>query len=193
MITVKFQNAEALGLIRKLPTKLGRKVWAAAGGALESLVRRHFLERGREPNKQGWPSRNFWAKEGAQKTALIGVTESGATIGISSPAIAHKIQGGTIRPKRGKMLAIPASARAYAAGSPRAGKWASGELFLVRPSGKNPFLASAAGDAITPQYWLVPSVTQAPDPRTLPTPEAMAEAVEQAAADAVTRILEETK
>jgi len=191
MIRISFQNSEALSYLRNLPGRLARKIYAACGARLEYVVRRHFMRRNREGNKQGWPSSGFWAREGAGKTALSRVTEHSAEVVISSPAIAHKIEGGTIRPKRARLLAIPASARAYSAGSPSAGRWASGELFLVKPRGKNPFLATGSGDTITPQYWLVPRVTHQPDPDALPDEGVIADEIEEEALNTVNRILEE--
>jgi len=126
-----------------------------------------------------------------QKTALIEVTPTTAVVGISSPAIAFKITGGTIRPKRGRMLAIPATATAYAKGSPKAGRWAEGELFMVKPAGKPPFLATQNGDDIEAQYWLVPSVTQAPDPNALPSEQALEQALREETIDYLTRLTQE--
>jgi hypothetical protein len=167
-------SAQALTLIARLSTGLRRGLYAALGGRLESVVRRHFIARNGEGNAKGWPSRQFWVKEGANKTALSEVTDHSATVSIASPAIAHKLEGGTISAKRKKYLAIPATPRAYALGSPGEGRWGAGELFLVRPKGKNPFLATKQGAGIEPQYWLVKSVTQAADPRTLPAEATLA-------------------
>jgi hypothetical protein len=98
-------------------------------------------------------------------TALTEVTEHQATVSIASPAFAQKLYGGTITPKRGKFLAIPATQEAYAAGSPREG----GIPGLFRPKGRR-FLMNPEGRV---EYWLVPSVTQAKDPRALPDMDAV--------------------
>ena len=94
-----------------------RPLHEAAAAAVCNTVQRHFLGRNSEPNKHGWPSKNFWSKEGFQKTAVAEVSDAGATVGIASPAIAHKRTGGTVTPKRGKYLAIPITAAAYLAGN----------------------------------------------------------------------------
>ena len=47
---------------------------------------------------------------------------------IASPEFAHKVRGGTITPKRGKFLALPLRAEAYAAGSPREWDAANGRV-----------------------------------------------------------------
>ena len=94
---------------------------AVQQGVAQELVE-HFDRRNSEGNKQGWPSRNFWAgvadRVGAQAGA---VSNTEAAVTIASPELAHKITGGVITPQRGSALAIPASAEAYAAGSPREG------------------------------------------------------------------------
>jgi hypothetical protein len=160
-----------------------------------NAVKEHFLVRNREPNSMGWPKRNFWSREGRDNTGAGAVTADSAEVVVASAAIAHKLSGGTITPKRGKFLAIPLTAEAYKAGSPREGNMPG--LFLVRRKGETgrAFLAvadrlgekpprGAKGMAprdrggIRPQYLLVRSVTQAPDPRTLPPPEAMGRALQ---------------
>jgi hypothetical protein len=167
-MNISWMDAGARALLARLSASLRRPLFAALGARLEYSLRRHFLSRNAQGNAKGWPTKNFWTREGANKTALTEITDNSATVSVASPAIAHKITGGTITPKRGRALAIPATARAYAAGSPREGRWAHGELFLVKPKGGHAFLATRNGDAIEAQYWLVGSVTQAPDPQALP-------------------------
>lgn len=174
---------------------------AAAGKALADLrpllvvlqrravneVKEHFLARNREPNSMGWPKRNFWSREGRDNTGPGEVTGDSAAVVVASAAIAHKFSGGTIVAKRGRFLAIPLTAEAYRAGSPREGNMPG--LFLVRRKGDTgrAFLAvadqlgakaprGAKGMAprdrgIRPQYLLLARVTQAADPRTLPPAE----------------------
>lgn len=171
MIRIQLFSEKAQQIFKKLPSTFGRRLFAEVGGHLEYMVRRHFLQRNAKGNKKGWPSKDFWSREGAKNTALQEVTPRRAVVTIASAAIGHKIKGGTVRPKRGRMLAIPATAKAYVFGSPREGAWASGELFLVKPKSGTPFLATGKGDDIEPQYWLVPKVTHKPDPDTLPRPQ----------------------
>ena len=85
-------------------------------------LRAHFDRRDSEPNQMGWPSRNFWIGIAERVVAEAdAVTDTSAAVSIASPELAHKISGGTITPKRGRFLSMPASAEAYAAGSPREG------------------------------------------------------------------------
>lgn len=89
-------------------------------GSAAKLLRTWFRDRNGEPNKQGWPSRGLWA-EIASATAVQSSSDAEAVISIAHPAILQKVYGGPIEPKRGRFLAIAASASAYAAGSPREG------------------------------------------------------------------------
>jgi len=145
-----------------------RPLMAMLGKTVEVETRAHFAARDREGNRKGWAPRHFWNREGRDKTTLSRIEADRAVVTISSPAIAHKVTGGTIKPKRGRALAIPLTERAYAQGSPR--NWQGPELF--RPPGKR-YLAIRDGEAIRVQYILVGSVTQDPDPRALPDPAAL--------------------
>ena len=182
MISINITAPDLAPEIKRL-SELGKgipapaRILGAAGKQLEGDLRDHFAARNQEPNKQGFPKRNFWA--GIQSsTALASVSDSEAVVAISAPAINQKVYGGTITPKRGRMLAIPLNAEAYAAGSPRALNAnflrilvsKSKKVFLVendptlKPKGKKP------GMSFGGRFWyrLVPSVTQEKDPRALP-------------------------
>jgi hypothetical protein len=158
----------------------GTAILKAAGKQLEIDLRDHFSARNQEPNKQGWPKKNFWAGI-AEATALASVSDNEATVSVSDPAINQKVFGGTIKPKPGRNLTIPQNAEAYTAGSPRNLPanflrllvTRSGKVYLVendpnlRPRGKKGY---KPGMSFAGRFWyrLVPSVTQAPDPRALP-------------------------
>lgn len=74
------------------------------------------------PNKMNWP-RSHFVQGLSDDIQLDGmsVTSEGAQI-TASPELFHRLNGGDITPKRGKNLAIPARAEAYAAGSPGEGR-----------------------------------------------------------------------
>ena len=92
----------------------------------------HFDQRNTEPNKNNWPKRNFWAGIADRVVAASkAVTNTSAEVSVASPELAHKITGGRIEPQRGSALAIPASAEAYAAGSPREGGAPNLEVKLI--------------------------------------------------------------
>ena len=156
------------------------------GETLAKSVRAHFMVRDKEGNAKGWPSRHFWTREGRANTALTYHNANEAVVTIASPAIYHKLMGGEVVPKRGRALAIPASAAAYAAGQPSAMNKDMLEFVPLNSGGlvgmlverqhdvlrrtKKGFrqggLASRKGGAIW--YWLMAKVTHKPDPRTLP-------------------------
>ena len=171
-----------------------RALVAAAAGSVANSLRRHFRSRNAMPNAMGWPKKNFWNREGAEKVAIQDVAADSATVVVASAAIAHKVTGGTIRPGAGrKMLAIPLSAEAYRAGGPALGVIPG--LFLVVRKGAmgRAFLAVKDGDEIKVHYLLKASVTQAADPMALPPLEAMEQAAGRAAASALRREIEQAR
>jgi hypothetical protein len=95
-----------------------------AGKSVERGLRTHFLDRNSEPNSRGWKSSGIW-RDISDQTAMgqisAGTGFAFVFISISHPAILSKVYGAEITPKRGRYLAIPATARAAAAGSPREG------------------------------------------------------------------------
>lgn len=182
MLTINITEPAMPEELKSLPELLARPrpLLAAGGNQLASDLRDHFGERNEQPNKRGWPKKNFWAGI-RSATALASVSDDSAIVSISDPAINQKVFGGTITPKRGRMLAIPENAEAYVAGSPRnlpAGFLRllvarSGGVYLVendsslQPKGKK---GSKPGMSFSGRFWyhLVPSVTQDPDPNALP-------------------------
>ena len=183
---------QATPALARLAQALGRPrpITEAAAQATVVELQKHFLARNREPNKRGWTKQNFWTKEGRNKTAIDDLQDTRATVAVASPAIAHKFTGGTIRPKRGKYLALPLTAEAYKAGSPSEGGM-SGLVFAGGYQGRTAFLGRRDGEfgSFTRHYLLVKSVTHAPDPRTLPDPAILGAAVEKAAGRALRTLL----
>lgn len=190
-ITVRVTDG-ASPVLQRLTQALGRPRPITEAVAQSTVVelQNHFLARNREPNKRGWTKQNFWTKEGREKTAAADLQDSRATVAVASPAIAHKFTGGTIRPKRGKYLAIPLTAEAYKAGSPREGAM-SNLVFAGGYRGGSAFLGRRDGQfgSLTRHYLLVRSVTHAPGPRTLPEPQVLATAAEKAGRTALRVLL----
>jgi hypothetical protein len=146
-----------------------RPLLAALGKQLEIDLRKHFLARDSEGNKRGFPRKHFWRNQVAKHTALTSVTDTSATVTISSPELIHKIEGGVITPKRAKALSIALSPEAYKAGS--ASLFPRPLTFITRP-GKPPLLVETGtigkSKAWKIHYILLKSVRHAADPRALP-------------------------
>ena len=185
-------RAVADGLTRRKP------LHAALGARVEGELREWFRLRDGEGNARGWPSQHFWDRIRKQ-TALGKVDEAGAEVVISDPAFNQKLHGGTIKPREGKYLALPAVAEAYGH-SPR--EFGLHPIFgrggVVRGLAENYATAVKFGRTrkdgtrkVTPgattggrvMYWLVESVTQEADERALP-PEAELRAALSDEADA---------
>lgn len=178
-INIKDQLSPQLDRVKNALIRL-RPLHAKLGGELAKMLRKHFSARQREPNKRGWPKRKFWTREGRQNTSVTAVSDTGAEVTIASAAIAFKTHGGVIKAKRGRMLAIPLTARAYAAGSPREGGIKG--LFFTKTK-KSAVLAIALGKnkKIEPQYALKASVRQNTDPNAVPAENKIDEHVRRTA------------
>lgn len=186
-ITVKNYGTPALVKAGELLTQR-RPLLMAVIGAVKKSHRAHFRARQAEDSRRkrkGWAPKYFWSGSRGQsveeQTNIGEVTNDSATLIISAPAFAQKLKGGTIRPRRGKYLAIPLRAEAYAAGSPR--EWDNatirsemrlvpirskrGTLFLAQVGGGD-FAGAFGASGIRAQYLLVRSVTQKADKRALP-------------------------
>lgn len=202
----------ATPLLREALTTLttGRRaLLMSVAGAARQRLRRHFRERQAGDSKRkrkGWAPKYFWSGSRGQSveenTQIGSVTSDRATLVISATGFAQKVHGGTITPKRGKYLAIPLRAEAYAAGSPR--EWDNAtlrsELRLVpiRSKNGNLFLAQVGGgdfagalgvSGIRPMYLLVRKVEQKADPRALPADTEIGAVIDKATDDYVIRRL----
>lgn len=166
-----------------------RAMLGRLGKELEVQLKKHFAQRESDsPNKQGFPRSHFWSREVRAKTALRSFDESQATVGIDSPAFAHKITGGTIRPGPGRRaLALPMRPEVY--GVLARANTIPG-LFPIRSKilGKA-WLATREGGALRFYFRLVPSVFQAADPRALPPVEQLRAALETRANQELQRIV----
>lgn len=191
MITITVHgNAESVLSATAQAAANSRPLLGAAQAAVVDGLKRHFLARNGEPNRMGWAKRNLWTTEGVEKTAPGALTATSAEVRVSSPIIAHKLTGGTIRPGPGRRaLAIPVDEEAYLAGQPSLKVIPNLKLVKVGPKGRQTaVLAQDTGhDQLEIKYRLVPAVTQPADPRTLPPPDTLAQAAGDAAAAALAR------
>lgn len=194
--------------VSELLTRLGARLadptplMQAAADALALELQHHFMIRDEQtPNQEGWPRSGFWGQF-VEATDVASVSSDGADVAISHSAILQKLYGGTIEPKRGQYLALPAMAAAYAAGSPREGATPDLMYHLApHPDGgwRPALVAFTAGTKMVKDprkghkgeyrevrdvkkpagvwYWLVRSVTQAADPLTIPPSEQLTDAV----------------
>lgn len=165
----------------------------AAGKRVEILLRDHFqIRNDTSANRQGWPRSNFWL--GVKKATVIqSTTPDEAVISIAHPAIRHKVEGGTIKPKRRKYLAIPGSAQAYAAGAPSEGAHPPLKFaFSPHPDGgmrPSLVLDPSVGRTVGKRkkkpapsgvwYWLIRKAEQAADPNALPSSDLIQIAAKQ--------------
>jgi hypothetical protein len=173
---VRIRN-QASAMIRRLAAQLSpegrRKMMQYCAGRALRRLKRHFRTRETSGDskraRRGWPSRHFWAQI-ERSTQVLDVTERGAKLVVSDPRFPQKVYGGEIVPKRGRYLALPLRAEAYAAGSPR--EWNQRDrLRVIRSRRGNLFLAEPlAGGGIRVQYLLRKKVNQRPDPQALPRP-----------------------
>lgn len=170
----------------------------------EIELRDHFQARNEEPNSRGWPKQQFWARI-RTATAYTRATVAGAEITIADPAFNQKYYGGTITPKEGKYLALPAIAEAYGR-SPRSVdvlqfyRFKSGAAALIenaftrikigrkRKDGSRKVKAVERSQRGRVWYWLVRSVTQRKDERALPESERFKAALGEETADFFERL-----
>lgn len=204
-MTVEIRDTETARLdeIRD-KVKRPRALMAAAGKRVEKELRTHFASKDRQGNSKGWPRSHFWNRTVRASTSFTGATDTAAEVAISSPEFMQRLRGGTIRAKRGKYLAIPLTARAKAAGSPREGGWSGGGLTFIRTKLGRALLVEAAHTRLAfrrgrvaggkqmggeAQYLLVRSVSQRPDPTALPTEAQIRSAIDSEAEKHLTREL----
>lgn len=164
-------EGDAARRIREIADQLKRPeaMWKELGRRCAQELRRHFVERDKEPNKLA-PGRreHFWS----QVRGAVGNPElvnGGAEVTIADARFAIKVFGGTIVPREAKALAIPVHALAY--GRRPAVFEDEEQVDLFRPHGKRVLMAElgAQGQAVT-IYVLAKSATVPADPKALPAP-----------------------
>lgn len=156
------------------------------GRSVTRLVTRHFQTySAQHPNKLFGKRTNYVAKMGDATTFTADA--QGVKIGISHEGVRLRVEGGTITPKKGKYLTIPAVAAAY---GKRAREFQNLSLMFRRIAGKVRAVALAVNE-FTPvgkgapkkgqkakskssgqvMFWLVHSATIPPNRDLLPTDE----------------------
>lgn len=144
---------------------------ATMGQRVAVLHRKHFVAKNRRGNSRGWPSSNFWLRF---QDVTMTADNAGATVSIPDPqgALRHKRDGGTIKPKRSKFLAIPLAPEAKVAGQNSSYRDAFPDAFVLQGK-RNLFLARpGAGQggrgSVRILAILLKSVTHKADPTALP-------------------------
>lgn len=168
---------------------LGKVLGRAAANELKAWFRELNAKR---PNKLGGERSHFWNAV-ASSVQNPRTTPGGITVAISHPHIAQRLFGGTILPRKRKLLAIPVHAAAYGvypriypgalAYIPLRGRGqtkgviVAGEEYTTRKGAKR--TRPKPGGPIL--YVLRGAVTQRADPSVLPPSSRMADALTRAA------------
>lgn len=141
------------------------------GERVQNTIRDHLagvsLARHETANRLGASPSGFWEKaaENVGRNESLRADEAGAVVTVAHPGIGRAFHDVDIVPGAGKKcLTIPLAAEAY---NQRAYRMEG--LFVVRPKGKQPFLARKDGAGIKPMYLLVPAVHQKQDRTLMPS------------------------
>jgi hypothetical protein len=171
------------------------------GRVLAQTIRNHFVELSHD-SAHHETSQALGAKPtGFYERATQGVQQpqiesDGVSVSIDMEGLAQRVFGGTIEAEPGHFLTIPARAETY---GKRAGEFDNLRLIVFGATGlaalvqatKTPFKRrrgevksySVTEDEGGVYFWLVRSVTQAPDPTVLPSEDEMVDPTIKAAQD----------
>lgn len=196
MIAIRYDDH---GFSQRLPILLAqlerpKALLSILGREAGNRLKSHFRQKDRtEPNKLMGARQHFWrgVADSVQAPRLAAAGHS-VTVSIPHPAIAQKVRGGTIRPKRVKFLTIPVSPDAYGRTARTFTAETGYKLVLLRVGKRGSgggVLASVRGAGLQVEYVLRSSVTQAPDADALPDAGAMSAALLLRAERYVARIL----
>jgi hypothetical protein len=177
MITIRLDRDEVTPHLRKLlkESKTDSALATVLGRAAANTLKKHFRARNQTPNKLGGTRTNFWSRV-AESVQSPKALPGKIVVPVSHPAIAQKVFGGTITPKKAKSLAIPIDPRAHGK-SPRV--FTALEFAVTKAGVKLLGLKNGSG-GMDWLYVLVPKVTQDKDPKALPTDAEMGVALERA-------------
>jgi hypothetical protein len=153
------------------------KVVARSG---QNFVRKHFTHlNSTRANAMGGKRTNFYTQ--AARGTSSSVDANGANVSVNQVGIRQRIFGGTILPKKGKWLTIPARAEAYGR---RASEfqdlkfgYAEDERGRERPALVRDSKSKEFWGEEDAMFWLVPKVVQKADPTVMPNLGQMREAI----------------
>jgi hypothetical protein len=145
------------------------------GRAGANVLKKHFREKNKTPNKLGGTRTNFWSRvaESVQSPRVAG---GNLVIHVSHPAIAQKVFGGTITAKKAKNISIPIDPKAHGK-SPRVFPLLQ---FAMTKAGVKLLGLKDGNGGMNWLYVLKPSVDQDPDPTALPKDADVGAAMEKA-------------
>ena len=168
-------SSKCAAVLNGIERGVHRKVIAKAGA---EVVKDHFTDLDRR--RHGSSTFHFYGR--AARSTHHGVQGSFAFVGIDQEGIALRRFGGTVRPRNGKYLTIPANDQAEG----RRAREFDNLHFRRNATGGNGRLCDEGGRVF---YWLVKQSTHKPDPSVLPTDGA----IQEAAVDAVKEWVELTE
>lgn len=196
--------------LRRLAREVRRPriLFEAGAKSVQKGIVKHLRALQSRGNKMGWPSQGFYSGKADSVEHHVGVSrldDRGAVVTIADVRFAHRIQGGSVTPKRRQFLAIPLRAEAYALSGQGSLKESAPWLvlrfpFLGRVSGgssaasgrlrdvSGKFLGKVQPGAFEKWFLLVAAVTHRPHPDELPDAAQLGQDAGQAMAKAA-RIL----
>lgn len=197
-MTIKLDKDTLTPELRRLmaQAKNPAPMFQAGAKAVQVAISTHLKSLQARGNLKGWPPQHFFAGAPASVERNVGiakVSNAGAEITIADPRFVHRLTGGTVTPKRRKLLAIPLTAEAYAASGKGSIRHAFPGLkviklpkgvFLVREVPEKRGEGKLSRLLIRPLFKLVPSVTHRPHPDEQPPTTDLA----AAATKAMTRV-----
>ncbi len=178
---------KATPLIRRIrETVKGSRLQVVIGAAVRDLWSDHLIDKDRsEPNKLGGRRTHYYGKA-ADSVSFKAVTD-GVIVSVSQVGLRQRLLGGTITPKRAKLLTIPVHPDAH---GKRAGEF-NDLSFIKTGSGRGATAVLAKtgqGSLFEVFYVLVKSVTQEGDPTVLPEEREISTTAERAATRLIKRI-----
>lgn len=133
--------------------------------AAERILRRHFRQRNRTPNRLGGQRTNFWSQIERNTSVNIAETDQDrAVVTVADRRFNLKVYGGRVEPVAADALTIPVHALAHGR---RVAELRSRGYEIFKPLGKD-YLAAIINGEFTVLYLLRTHTDHQPDPEALP-------------------------
>jgi len=165
-----------------------RALYAAGAKSVQVQISEHLRALQARGNVKGWPAQKFFAGKATSVEKTVGIsslTDTGAVITIADPRFVHRIQGGPVNAKRGKYLAIPLTAEAYAASGKGSLRESMPGLVVIKFKRGLFLCRTVAGKGkvkgrVFPMFKLVRGVTHRAHPDEMPDPDKLAAGAQEA-------------